>query len=339
MIVVMKRAATASQTDHLVRELKARSFQVHRSDGVNYTILAAIGEDSEPDLQFLASLEGVERIYKTSTPYKLAGRDFRPEGTVISIEGVRLGNSTPVLIASLAGAQGPERLESTIRTLAAQGICLVHLRMPPHEPTAMLDFADLPGVRSLADRHDVRLVADVADLIQLENVAPFAHLLRIPGSQMQNYPLLRAVGQVGKAVLLHRGMAATFDEFLLAAEHILTTGTQSVVLCSGGIRSFPDYAELILDVSLIPVVKERCHLPIIVDLIGTSAKPQHVEALVLAGIAAGADGLLVEVDTSNKRLKENESLCTESVRCLLERVHALSQSLHREKLHEISALE
>lgn len=299
MVIVMQPQAAEEQIQQASQRLESLGFRVHRVDGVNQTILGAIGDKRGIDPRQFAILPGVREVVEITKPYKLASREFKAEDSIIKLDGVEIGGNELVLMAGPCSVESEDQIERAAKLVSKQGAKV--LRGGAFKPrTSPYSFQGL-GERGLqllqeaADAHGLLTVTEVMDASQVELVAQYADILQIGARNMQNYSLLKAVGQSEKPVLLKRGLAATLEEFLMAAEYIMSEGNHRVVLCERGIRTFADHMRFTLDVGVIPVVKEVSHLPIIVDPSHAAGIRHRVIPLALAGIAAGADGLIVEV--------------------------------------------
>ena len=299
MVVVMKVGAQEEHIQNASEKLEELGFKVHRIDGVMRTILGAIGDKRGIDPRTLVVLEGVEEVVEITKPYKLASREFKREDTAIKIGDVEIGGKELVLMAGPCSVESEEQIH-TIARIVAQGGAKV-LRGGAFKPrTSPYSFQGLGEkglklLRQAADANHLLTVTEVMDTAQVEPVCEYADILQIGARNMQNFSLLKAAGAAKKPVLLKRGMAATIEELLMAAEYILAEGNYNVILCERGIRTFENHTRFTLDVSAVPVVKELSHLPIIVDPSHAAGLRDKVLPLALAGIAAGADGLLVEV--------------------------------------------
>lgn len=299
MVIVMQPHAAEEQIQQASTKLESLGFRVHRVDGVNQTILGAIGDKRGIDPRELAILPGVREVVEITKPYKLASREFKSEDSVIRLDGVAIGGEELVLMAGPCSVENPEQIHHIAKLVAEQGAKVLRggAFKPRTSPYSFQGLGErgLELLREAADNHGLLTVTEVMDAAQVELVAQYADILQIGARNMQNYTLLKAVGQAEKPVLLKRGLAATLEEFLMAAEYIMSEGNHRVVLCERGIRTFADHMRFTLDVGVIPVVKEVSHLPIVVDPSHAAGIRHRVIPLALAGIAAGADGLIVEV--------------------------------------------
>ena len=301
MVVVMQPDADVDQVDAVAARLRESGFQVHRSNGVEYTILGAIGDKRGVDPKRFEAMPGVREVAEISVPYKLASRTFHPEGTVIDLDGVTIGNGSLAMIAGPCSVEHPDRMHEIARHVAEQGGKILRggafkPRTSPHSFQG-LGKEGLKTLREAADAHGLRVVTEAMCPSQVDLVAQYADIVQIGARNMQNYRLLEAVGELETPVLLKRGLSAKFDEWLLAAEYVMSEGNRNVVLCERGVRAFGDHTRFTLDVGAIAVAKERSHLPVVVDPSHAAGRRDLVAPLALAGVAAGADGVMVEIHT------------------------------------------
>jgi 3-deoxy-7-phosphoheptulonate synthase len=299
VVVVMKPGADETAIDRVVARLRDLGFDAHVSRGVERTVIGAIGDRSVLVGTDLEAMDGVEKVVPIRQPFKLASREGHPEPTVVRVAGVEVGGPEVVLIAGPCSVESREQLLQTARAVKAAGARL--LRGGAFKPrTSPYGFHGL-GVEGLDLLAEVRaevglpVVTEVMSPQAVERVAETADCLQIGARNMQNYDLLREVGRTRKPVLLKRGLAATIQEWLMAAEYVLAGGNHDVILCERGIRTFETATRFTLDLNAVPVVKEMSHLPVIVDPSHGTGRASLVPALARAGIAAGADGLIVEV--------------------------------------------
>ncbi len=301
MIVVMHAEATSNDIDHVVDVLKLHGLRAHISSGEERTVIGVIGTGFPPDLlEAIEVLPGVDRATRITRPYKLASREFRPVDTVVDVaKGVRIGGPEFVVMAGPCSVESREQLVKTARSVAASGASL--LRGGAFKPrTSPYAFQGL-GSDGLSVLEEGRratglpIITEVLEPGQVEEVAKTADILQIGARNMQNFPLLKAIGRTEKPVMLKRGLSATIEEWLMAAEYIMDAGNFNVILCERGIRTFESATRNTLDLSAIPVIKRMSHLPIIADPSHGTGHRYLVTPMALAAAAAGADGLLVEV--------------------------------------------
>jgi 3-deoxy-7-phosphoheptulonate synthase len=300
MVVVMQAGSGEEQIQHVIDRLVAMGFDVHRSTGATHTVLGAVGVRSDVDPRDIELLEGVREVVRITQPYKLASRAFRPEGTVVEVgKGVRIGGPEVVVAAGPCAVESAEQILTIAERVARHGAKL--LRGGAFKPrTSPYTFQGLgePGLKLLrqaADKNGLLVVSEVMDPSQVAMMLPYVDLLQVGARNMQNYHLLRALGEVPKPVLLKRGMSATIEELLLSAEYIMAGGNYNVILCERGIRTFETYTRNTLDIAAIPVIKKHSHLPIIADPSHGTGRRDKVPPMARAAVAAGADGLLIEV--------------------------------------------
>ena len=299
MVVVMQEGAGEKQIQAVIDRLVGLGFDIHRSTGVRHTLLGAVGGKTGVDPRDLELLDGVNEVLRISTPYKLAGRTFRPEGTIVNVGGVPIGGQNVPLLAGPCSVESEEQMEAIASALAAEGVRL--LRGGAFKPrTSPYSFQGLGEeglriMRKVADRHDMKVVSEVMDHTEIPMMLNYVDMFQVGARNMQNYILLKELGKVTRPVLLKRGPSATIEELLLSAEYILSGGNREVVLCERGIRTFENYTRNTLDVSAIPVVHKLSHLPIIADPSHGTGLRDKVSPMARASLAAGADGLMIEV--------------------------------------------
>lgn len=300
MLIVMEAHATAEQVERVCEEILAMGYVPHAMPGPTRTAIGITGNEGEiVQTARIQSLPGVFETVRITKPYKLVSRDFREADTVVEVGGLPIGGNAIVVMAGPCTIESREQLMDTARAVVAHGAAIV--RGGAYKPrTSPYSFQGLgeAGLRYLAEVRDewgTPVVTEVMDTATLPLVEQYADLLQIGARNMQNYPLLKAVGRSERPVLLKRGFAATVKDLLLAAEYIMAEGNRNVVLCERGIRTFDDHSRFTLDLSAIPVLKSLSHLPVIVDPSHASGVAERIIPMARAAIAAGADGLIVEV--------------------------------------------
>lgn len=299
MVLVMQEGASEGQIQRVVERLRAMGFTVHRSTGVKHTVLGAVGAQLDSDPRDLELLDGVRDVVPISAPYKLASRNFRPEGTLVEVgKGVAVGGTEVVVMAGPCSVESREQIHTMAEVVARTGAKILRggafkPRTSPYSFQGLGEVA-LGWLREAADKHGLLVVSEVMDHTKLLLIADYVDLLQVGARNMQNFDLLKELGKVRKPVLLKRGMAATLEEWLLSAEYIMQGGNYNVILCERGIRTFESYTRNTLDLAAIPGVKKRSHLPIIVDPSHGTGRRDMVAPMARAAVAAGADGLLIE---------------------------------------------
>ncbi len=305
MIVVMKRGATPEQIAHVIRLVEDLGLKAVPIYGTERTVIAAVGDKREDYRQSLESGPGVAEVVRILAPYKMASLEVKPERTVVGVGPLRVGNSHLGVIAGPCSVESLEQTLGTARAVRAAGATA--LRGGAFKPrTSPYSFQGLKeqGLKILAiarEETGLPIVTEVMTPSDISLVAEYADVLQIGARNMQNYRLLEAAGETGKPILLKRGPAATLDELLLAAEYILNTGNQQVMLCERGIRTFEDHTRYTLSLSVVPALHDRTHLPVVVDPSHGTGHTSLVARMAAAAVAAGADGLIVEVHPEPER--------------------------------------
>ena len=299
MVVVMQERATDEQVQKVIAQLVEMGFDVHRSTGALRTVLGAVGGNRQFDPGLIQVLDGVQEVLRITEPYKLAGRTFKKENTVINVGEVRIGGDEVVVMAGPCSAESEEQVEAAAAAVKRAGAKVLRggAFKPRSSPYSFQGLGEegLRILRGAADRHNLKLVSEVMDLSQIEMIERYADILQVGARNMQNFTLLRELGRTRRPVLLKRGISATIEEWLLSAEYILAGGNMNVMLCERGIRTFESYTRNTLDVSAIPVIHKLSHLPIIADPSHGSGRRDMVASMARAAVAAGADGLIIEV--------------------------------------------
>src|SRR5690242_4850364 len=300
MIVAMQETATEDQIQVVTEHLIEMGFSVHRTTGERQTILAAVGARSDFDTRNLEVLGGVMEVHRISAPYKLAGRSFRPQGTIIKFaNGVTVGEKEVVVMAGPCSVESRDQLFTVAELVAKAGARALRggAFKPRSSPYSFqgLGLEALKLLREAGDKFNLLVISEVMEISQIEVMLPYVDILQVGARNMQNFNLLRELGKLTKPVLLKRGIAATIEELLLSAEYIMAGGNYGVVLCERGIRTFENSTRNTLDVSAVPVVHKLSHLPIIADPSHATGRRDKVVPMARAAVAAGADGLLIEV--------------------------------------------
>ncbi len=300
MIVAMQEKATEEQIDAVIEAMVEAGVGVHRTTGASQTILAGVGPTATLDLSKFELLPGVLHVHRISSPYKLAGRGFRPEGTVVAFRnGVKIGGTQVVVMAGPCSIENREQIFETARRVKESGGSFLRggAFKPRSSPYAFQGMG-IPGLKLMheaAEVHGLLVISEVMEISQIEPMLPLVDCFQVGARNMQNFNLLRELGQVRKPVLLKRGIAATIEELLLSAEYILSGGNYDVILCERGIRTYETATRNTMDIAAIPVVKKLSHLPIVGDPSHGTGRRDMVAPLAKAAVAAGADAILVEV--------------------------------------------
>ncbi len=300
MVVVMHSGSSDEQIQHVIDRLVASGFDVHRSTGETHTVLGAVGVHPDFDARDIELLDGVREVVRITQPYKLASRAFRPEGTIVDVgKGVRIGGNEVVVAAGPCAVESKAQIDNIADSVARLGAKLLRggAFKPRSSPYSFQGLGEtgLKMLREAADRNGLLVVSEVMDPSQIELMLGYVDVLQVGARNMQNYHLLRTLGEVRKPVLLKRGMSAMIEELLLSAEYIMSGGNYNVILCERGIRTFDTNTRNTLDIAAIPVIKKLSHLPIVADPSHGTGRRDKVAPMARAAVAAGADGLLIEV--------------------------------------------
>ena len=338
MVIIMNVDATAENIQEVIAVIEAAGLQAKVMEGSQQKIVGVIGDKTRLASVPIDALEGVEKSVEISKSYKLASREFHPANSVIDVAGVKIGDGTPVVMAGPCAVESKEQLFEAAEIVKKAGAQF--LRGGAYKPrTSPYAFQGLEveGLKYLAEareRTGLRVVTEVTTVEAIERVVEYADMLQIGARNMQNFGLLKEVGKCGKPVLLKRGLAATIDEWLNAAEYIMNAGNPNVVLCERGIRTYETYTRNTLDLSAVAAVKHLSHLPIIVDPSHGTGKWRMVKPMAFAAIAAGADGLMMEVHPNPaKALSDGpQSLTPENYNEVMRGVQKISAFMKAEKI-------
>jgi 3-deoxy-7-phosphoheptulonate synthase len=335
MLVVMQEGATELQTEAVIDKLVELGFTVHRSTGAVHTVLGGVGPMGQFEPADFEVMDGVKEAHRIMSPYKLASRHFRPAGTVVKVGGVEIGGNNVVMMAGPCSVESADQIERSAACVARAGAKIIRggAFKPRSSPYSFQGLGEegLRMLRQAADRHGLLVVSEVMDTVQIPVVSEYADILQIGARNMQNYTLLREIGKQRKPILLKRGIAATIEELLLSAEYILAEGNYDVILCERGIRTFEAYTRNTMDISAIPVVKKLSHLPIVADPSHGTGRRDKVLPMARAAVAAGADGLIVEVHPDPDRALSDgaQSLHPEQFDELMRQLRIIAQAVGR----------
>src|SRR2546423_264982 len=305
MVIVMEASATDEQISAVIDKLVKMGFDIHRSTGVQYTVLGAVG-GRIVDTRDIERLAGVKEVHRIPSPYKLASRSFKPEPTQIKIKDVVIGGREVVMMAGPCTVESREQVFRIAGLVAAQGAKVLRggAFKPRTSPYSFQGMGEegLKYLRQAADRFGLLVVSEVMEPSQIPLFIRYVDILQIGARNMQNFNLLREVGRINKPVLIKRGPAATIEETLLAAEYVMSGGNHEVMLCERGIRTFDTYLRNTFDISAIPVFKKLSHLPVVADPSHATGRRDKVPPVAQAAVAAGPDALLIEVhnDPANR---------------------------------------
>ncbi len=333
MLIVMKPEATAEQVEDVVRLIGELGYRAHTMPGATRTAIGITGNQGAIDPGHFEYMPGVAEAIRVSKPYKLVSRDLKHDDTIVRVGDVEIGGAEPAIIAGPCAVESYEQTMEIAEIVAAEGVKLFRggAFKPRTSPYAFqgLGAKGLEILAEARERFGLKIVTEALDTESVPLVEQYADVLQVGARNMQNFSLLKRVGQSTKPVLLKRGMSATLDEFLLAAEYIMAEGNYNVILCERGVRTFADHSRNTLDLSIVPAVQTRSHLPIIADPSHASGKRHKVLPMARASIAAGADGIMVEVHNHPEHALSDgpQALLPDMFRRLVQDVRAIHKLL------------
>ena len=331
MIIVLRPHSTSNQIDHILERIQELGFRAHVSRGELRTIIGVIGDENKLQAEPLSALPGVEQVLPILKPFKLASREFHGEDSVVQVGKVRVGGGSMAMIAGPCAVEGAEILDGIAKEVKAAGANILRggAFKPRTSPYSFqgLGEAGLKILKEVGRKHGMPTVTEVMDPRQVEMVNCHADMFQVGARNMQNFDLLREVGQTHKPVLLKRGMSATVRDLLMSAEYILAEGNPNVVLCERGVRSFEDSTRNMLDLAAVPNIKGQSHLPVIVDPSHATGRPDLIPAMARAAVAAGADGVHVEVHSCPEKVLSDgpQALLPRQFASLMEELRRLAE--------------
>ena len=336
MIITVKKDASKHEIDLLVQRLELMGVKANLIAGENYNVFGLVGDTSKIDEKNLLANPIITEIQRVSQPYKLANRMFHPEDTIVDVNGIEIGGKKIVMIAGPCSVEGQEQISRIAKEVKECGADM--LRGGAYKPrTSPYAFQGMgtAGILAMVNARTETGLPIVSELMAIEHLPEFVanvDVIQIGARNMQNFDLLKAVGKTKKPILLKRGLANTIEEWIMAAEYIMSEGNPNVIFCERGIRTFEKYTRNTLDLSVIPIIKERTHLPIIIDPSHAAGDYKLIEALSLASIAAGADGLIIEVhdDPENAWSDGAQSLKPKRYTELVEKGRAIAKVIGRD---------
>lgn len=335
MVVVMESGADERQIQRVIERLNEYGFDVHRSSGVNKTVLGAIGVHPEFDVRHIRVLDSVSEVYRVTEPYKFASRTWHRDDSIIDVGGAKIGGGNIAVMAGPCSVETSDQIEACAEAVARSGAAFLRggAFKPRTSPYAFqgLGIEGLKLMRTAADRHGLKVVTEVMESSHINPVAERADVLQVGARNMQNFSLLKELGRVGRPVLLKRGPSATIDEWLMSAEYVMASGTSDVILCERGIRTFETSTRNTLDLSAVPVVKKKSHLPVVVDPSHGTGIRGKVTPMARAAVAAGADGLMIEIhpDPDHALSDGPQSLFFDQYDELIRQIELIAQAIGR----------
>ena len=301
MLIVMQPRTSEDNIQKVISFIKEKGFDAHVSNGEDHTVIGAVGKKviDKRDIELLA---GVKEVIRISSPYKLVSRVFKPEDTIIDVKGVKIGGGNIGMIAGPCTVETYDQMDATAEKLSKAGVKILRggAFKPRTSPYAFQGLGEegLKIMREVADKYDMLVTSEVMEVNQIPMFLKYVDILQVGARNMQNFNLLKSLGEIRKPVLLKRGLSATVEEWLMSAEYIMAGGNREVILCERGIRTFEHITRNTLDISAIPVVQKISHLPVVVDPSHATGLRDKVAPMSMASIAAGADGLIIEVHNS-----------------------------------------
>lgn len=335
MVVVLDKNASDKQIENVIKHLEGFGFAVHKSTGVEQTILGAIGVKPDFDIRKVKILEGVAEVYRITEPFKLASRSFKKDDTHIKIKNVTIGSKEIIVIAGPCSIESEDQIFKIAEIVSKSGAKILRggAFKPRTSPYSFQGLGEegLKLIRTAADKYGLLVITEVMEISQIEMVEEYSDIFQIGARNMQNFSLLREIGKASKPVMLKRGLSATVEDWLMSAEYILSNGNKEVMLCERGIRTFETYTRNTFDLSAIPVVHKRSHLPVVADPSHAVGLRDKVLPMARAAVAAGADALMVEVhhDPENALSDGPQALLPDQFNEMMKQVKLIAEVIGR----------
>ena len=335
MVVVLDKNASDKQIENVIKHLEGFGFAVHKSTGVEQTILGAIGVKPDFDIRKVKILEGVAEVYRITEPFKLASRSFKKEDTHIKIKDVTIGGKKIIKIAGPCSIENEDQIFKIAEIVARAGAKILRggAFKPRTSPYSFQGLGEegLKLIRKAADKYNLLVITEVMEISQIKIIEEYSDIFQIGARNMQNFSLLREIGKASKPVMLKRGLSATVEDWLMSAEYILSNGNKEVMLCERGIRTFETYTRNTFDLSAIPVVHKRSHLPVVADPSHAVGLRDKVLPMARAAVAAGADALMVEVhhDPDNALSDGPQALLPDQFEEMMKQVKLIAEVIGR----------
>lgn len=329
MIVVLKQNPNRHQLESLIAWLQEKGIIIHTSIGEAHTILGLVGDTSQLDIDLIAALDIVEDVKRVQEPYKNANRKFHPEDTVVQVGNTQIGGGNLTLMAGPCSVESEEQVVAIAKAVKASGATMLRggAFKPRTSPYSFqgLECEGLNLLQKAKEATGLPIVTEIMDPRMAELFEREVDVVQVGARNMQNFELLKEVGKMSKPILLKRGLSNTYEEWIMSAEYIMSAGNENVILCERGVRTFETYTRNTLDMSAIPAIKQMSHLPVIVDPSHAAGMYWMVEPLALAAVAAGADGLIIEVhnDPAHAKCDGQQSLTPQNFDALMHKVSAM----------------
>ncbi len=300
MIITMKKTATQKDLDSIISMIESKGLHVNMISGTSYNVFGVVGDTTILDMKTIEANNKVESVMRVSEPYKKVNRLFHPEDTIVDVNGIKIGGKEKiVIIGGPCSVEGQEQISRIAKEVKEAGADMLRggAYKPRTSPYAFqgLGFAGIMNLKQAKKETGMPIVSEIMSVDKIDEFVEHVDILQVGARNMQNFDLLKALGKTNKPILLKRGLSNTIEEWLMSAEYIMAGGNPNVILCERGIRTFEKYTRNTLDLSVIPIIKEKTHLPIIIDPSHATGDWKLVEAMSLAAVVAGADGLMIEV--------------------------------------------
>lgn len=335
MVVILQKNVTEQQVENIINHLKSFGFQIHQSTGAEKTIIGAIGVKPNFDIRNISILDGVEEVYRVTTPFKLAGRSFQEHNTIVKVKDVEIGSNKVVMMSGPCSVENEEQIFRLAKIVADSGAKILRggAFKPRTSPYTFQGLGEegLKLMRAAADEYNLLVITEVMQNEQIDLIYKYADIFQVGARNMQNFSLLKELGKIDKPIMLKRGIAATIEEWLMSAEYILSGGNKDVILCERGIRTFENYTRNTFDLSAIPVVHKKSHLPVIADPSHATGLRDQVPPMARAAVAAGADGLMIEIHHDpEKALSDGpQALLPETYLKLINELQKIAEAIGR----------
>lgn len=335
MVIIMEKGANEQQIEQIIEKLDKIGFSIHRSTGVDHTVLGVIGDVSKIDVRDLKVLSGVSDAYRITAPYKLVSREFQHNNTVIRIKDVVIGGKEEVVIAGPCSVESEEQVMTIAESVSKAGATILRggAFKPRSSPYSFQGMGKrgLRILRDAADKFGMLVITEAMDKDQISLISEYTDIIQVGARNMQNFTFIKALGKIKTPVFLKRGISATIEEWLMSAEYILSGGNRNVILCERGIRTFETYTRNTLDLSAIPIVKKLSHLPVFADPSHGTGLRDKVIPMARASIAAGADGIMIEVhhDPENAKSDGAQSLYPDQFTELMRQIRGIAEIIDR----------
>ncbi len=335
MVVVLEKNITELQIENIIKHLEDFGFDVHKSTGIESIVLGAIGVKPDFDTRQVEILEGVKEVHRITEPFKLASRTFKKDKTIIKIKDVEIGGDEVVIMAGPCSVENEEQINLLAELVAKDGAKILRggAFKPRTSPYAFQGLGEegLKLMRKAADKNNLLVITEVMQIEQIDLIDKYTDIFQVGARNMQNYPLLSELGKSSRPIMLKRGLAATIEEWMMAAEYILAKGNKSVMLCERGIRTFETYTRNTFDLSAIPVVHKKSHLPVVADPSHATGYRDQVIPMARAAVAAGADSIMVEVHHNpEKALSDGpQALLPEQFSSMMKELRTIAKAIGR----------